>query len=103
MAKRRKKSRKTAASSALRVVAEPATGFVEAAERAVISQSTKFLSAANRQYTKLVRQARDATTDRSKRKYIAAALSAVAIAGVLANDLRKRLDARPAGGRKKRL
>ena len=70
--------------------------FVQVAERAVISQSTKMLNAANRQYKKLVRQAVKATNDRHKRKYLAAALSAVAIAGVVANDLKKRLDARPA-------
>jgi hypothetical protein len=98
MAKRRTKktvAKKRAATSA---------SFVQVAERAVISQSTKMLNAANRQYKKLVRQATKATNDRHKRKYLAAALSAVAIAGVVANDLKKRLDARPkAGGRKKRL
>lgn len=81
-------------------------GFVQVAEHAVISQSTKMLNAANRQYKKLVRQAVKATNDRNKRKYLAAALSAVAIAGVVANDLKKRIDARSAAGaskKKKRL
>ena len=98
MAKRRKKKTVAKKRSATSV------SFVQVAERAVISQSTKMLNAANRQYKKLVRQATKATNDRHKRKYLAAALSAVAIAGVVANDLKKRLDARPkAGGRKKRL
>lgn len=100
MAKRRKK----------KAVAKkrPATSvsFVQVAERAVISQSTKMLNAANRQYKKLVRQAASATSDRNKRKYLAAALSAVAIAGVVANDMKKRLAAQPArttARKKKRL
>jgi hypothetical protein len=99
MAKRRKK--KTAAKKRPVAGATSAT-FVQVAERAVISQSTKMLNAANRQYKKLVRQAAKATNDRNKRKYLAAALSAVAIAGVVANDLKKRLDVRPAGARKKK-
>ncbi len=95
MAKRKKKAvaKKRAAVSA---------SFVQVAERAVISQSTKMLNAANRQYKKLVQQATKATNDRNKRKYLAAALSAVAIAGVVANDLKKRLDARPSGASKKK-
>jgi hypothetical protein len=99
MAKRRKK--KTVAKK--RAVARATSAsFVQVAERAVISQSTKMLNAANRQYKKLVRQAAKATNDRNKRKYLAAALSAVAIAGVVANDLKKRLDARPSGASKKK-
>lgn len=100
MAKRRKKkavAKKRPAQSA---------SFVQVAERAVISQSTKMLTAANRQYKKLVRQAAKATNDRNKRKYLAAALSAVAIAGVVANDLKKRLATQPvraASKKKKRL
>lgn len=96
MAKRRKKKA---------VAKRPTTtssSFVQVAERAVISQSTKMLNAANRQYKKLVRQASAATNDRNKRKYLAAALSAVAIAGVVANDLKKRLDARPSAAKKKK-
>jgi hypothetical protein len=103
MAKRRTK-KTVAKKRTVKRAASPS--FVQVAERAVISQSTKMLNAANRQYKKLVRQATKATNDRNKRKYLAAALSAVAIAGVVANDLKKRLDARPAAGaskKKKRL
>jgi hypothetical protein len=100
MAKRRKK---TAAKRKVKKAASP--NFVQVAERAVIAQSNKMLTAATRQYKKLVRQAAKATNDKNKRKYLAAALSAVAIAGVVANDLKKRIDARPAAAakRKKRL
>jgi hypothetical protein len=102
MAKRRKKktSRKTAA-KALRVAAS--SGLFQTAERAVIKQSNKMLDGATKQYTKLVRQAAKATNDRKKRQYLAAALSAVAIAGVIANDMRKRINKAPLRARKKRL
>ena len=95
MAKRRKK--KVAKSAVTRIAkAAASSNFVQVAERAVISQSNKMLTAATRQYKKLVRQASKATNTAKKRQYLAAALSAVAIAGVLANDLKKRIDARPA-------
>jgi hypothetical protein len=102
MAKRRKK---TAAKSVAKRVAKASPSFVQVAERAVIAQSNKMLVAATKQYKKLVRQASKATNDKNKRKYLAAALSAVAIAGIVANDLKKRIDARPAAGasNKKRL
>lgn len=115
MAKRRKttvaktvaktvsKTAKTVAKRAAKAAAS--SNFVQLAERAVISQSNKMLVAANKQYKKLVRQASKATNTAKKRQYLAAALSAVAIAGVVANDLKKRMDARPASvaKRKKRL
>jgi hypothetical protein len=81
------------------------SSLYQVAERAVITQSGKMLDAANKQYKKLVRQAAKATNTSNRRKYLAAALSAVALAGVVANDLRRRIDKVPAaaGGRKKRL
>jgi hypothetical protein len=104
MAKRRKK---TVAKSVAKRVAKAASSpsFVQVAERAVIAQSNKMLVAATKQYKKLVRQAAKATNDKHKRQYLAAALSAVVIAGVIANDLKKRINARPAAGasKKKRL
>jgi len=83
MAKRRKKktSRKTA-TKALRIAAS--SGLFQTAERAVIKQSNKVLDAATKQYKKLVRQAAKATNTANRRKYLAAALSAVVIAGAVA-------------------
>jgi hypothetical protein len=104
MAKRRKKTvaKKKASTRLAKAAASPS--FVQVAERAVIAQSNKMLVGATKQYKKLVRQAAKATNDKNKRKYLAAALSAVAIAGVVANDLKKRLDARSAvASKKKRL
>jgi hypothetical protein len=108
MATRRKKAlkKKTATrrkSAAKRAPAPAASsGLFQAAEQAVLRQSDKVVAAATDRYNKLMRQAARATNATSKRKYLIAALSAVAIAGVVANDLRRRID-KQTTGRKKRL
>jgi hypothetical protein len=78
------------------------SGLFQVAEQAVLRQSDKAIAAATDRYNKLMRQAARATNATNKRKYLIAALSAVAIAGVVANDLRRRID-RQSGSRKKRL
>jgi hypothetical protein len=99
MAKRRKTSSRRAAT------AVQSQSLAQTAERAVLSQSNKVLVAATKRYKQLVRQAAKATNNKNKRKYLAAALSAVVIAGVVANDLRRRIDKQPLrpARRKKRL
>jgi hypothetical protein len=79
--------------------------LMEAAERAVLRQSNKILVAATKRYKRFVRQASKATNDANKKKYLAAALTAVIIAGVIAKDLKTRIDKRPqaAVARKKRI
>ena len=89
MAKRRKTSRK----KALRPGAS--SSLYQVAERAVLKQSNKMLDAATKRYKRFVRQAAKATNNANRRKYLAAALSAVAIAGVVANDLKRRIDKQP--------
>jgi len=98
MAKRRKTSSKRTQTPV------PSQSLLQVAERAVLSQSNKMLVAATKRYKRFVRQAAKATNDKNKRKYLAAALSAVVIAGVVANDLRRRIDKQPArpARRKKR-
>src|SRR3954468_21871676 len=119
MAKRRKKTRKTAKrrmagrkATATRAAKATATSIantpaaqslMQVAERAVRRQSNKVLDAATKRYNRLMRQAAGATNDANKRKYLAAALTAVVVAGVVANDLKRRIDKSAAGGRKKRL
>jgi hypothetical protein len=108
MAKRRKKARKMATrkAAAKRLAgAAESQGLMQVAERTVRSQSNKVLDAATKRYNRFMRQAANATNDANKRKYLAAALSAVVIAGVVAGDLKRRIDQRAAqsGGRKKRL
>jgi hypothetical protein len=105
-AKRKAAGRKAAARAAERITNSPeAQGLVQVAERAVLRQSNKVLSAATTRYNRLMRQAAKATTDANKRKYLAAALTAVVVAGVIANDLKRRIDKNAArsAGRKKRL
>ena len=78
--------------------------LMEAAERVVLRQSNKILVAATKRYKRFARQASKATNDANKKKYLAAALTAVVIAGVVASDLKARIDKRPqaAVARKKR-
>ena len=97
MAKRRKTSQQSPKSAKTQTL-------IEAAERAVLSQSDKMLVAATKRYKRFVRQASKATNTANKRKYLAAALTAVVIAGVIAKDLKARIDKRPrvATARKKR-
>src|SRR5882757_8988287 len=104
MAKRRKTSRKKTAKKTAKKAERPAASasLYQVAERAVIKQSNKVLDAATKQYKKLVRQAAKATNTANRRKYLAAALSAVVIAGAVANDMRKRIDKAPVGARKKK-
>ena len=69
--------------------------LIETAERVVLRQSNKILVAATKRYKRFARQASKATNDANKRKYLAAALTAVIIAGVVAKDLKARIDKRP--------
>jgi hypothetical protein len=95
MAKRRKKSAKRAVPKRATPAASQSS-LAQMAQRAVLSQSDKIVAAATKRYKQLVRRAAKATNDKNKRKYLAAALSAVVIAGVVANDLKRRIDKQPA-------
>ena len=68
--------------------------LMEAAERVILRQSNKILVAATKRYKRFARQASKATNDANKKKYLAAALTAVVIAGVVASDLKARIDKR---------
>jgi non-homologous end joining protein Ku len=98
MAKRRKSTKRSSKSAKSRTL-------IEAAERAVLRQSNKILVAATKRYKRFVRQASKATNDANKKKYLAAALTAVVIAGVVAKELKARIDKQPqvATVRKKRI
>jgi hypothetical protein len=87
MEKRRKKSRR-------RPKSVKSLTLTETAERAVLRQSNKLLVAATKRYKRFVRQAAKATNDANKKKYLVAALTAVVIAGVVAKDLKSRIDKR---------
>jgi len=68
--------------------------LMQTAEKAVLFQSNKMLVGATKQYKRLTRLAAKATNDKRKQKYLTAALSAVVVAGIVANDLRQRIAAR---------
>ena len=88
MANRRKPSKRSSKS------AKPHT-LMETAERAVLGQSNKILVAATKRYKRFARHASKATNNANKKKYLAAALTAVVIAGVVAKDLKARIDKQP--------
>lgn len=90
MAKRVKASRRSPKSG-------KSLTLIEGAERAVVRQSNKMLVAAAKRYKRFVRQASKATNDVNKKKYLSAALTAVIIAGVVAKDLKARIDKRSVG------
>jgi hypothetical protein len=104
MAKRRKKSAKRAVPKRATPTASQSS-LAQMAQRVVLNQSDKIVAAATKRYKQLARRAAKATNDTNKRKYLAAALSAVVIAGVVANDLKRRIDKQPAkpARRKKRV
>lgn len=87
MAKRRKTSKRVLNSGKSQTL-------MEVAERAILRQSNNLLVAATKRYKRFVRQASKATNDANKKKYLAAALTAVVIAGVVAKDLKARMDKR---------
>jgi hypothetical protein len=68
--------------------------LMEAAEHAVLRRSNQVLVAATKRYKQFVRQASKATNTANKKKYLGAALTAVIIAGVVAKDLKSRIDKR---------
>ena len=94
MAKRRKSSKQSPTPAASRKSSKripqstASRTLMEAAERAVLKQSNKMLVAATKRYKRFVRQAAKATNDANKKKYLAAALTAVVIAGVFAKYLK---------------
>ena len=96
MAKRRKSVRKIQRQVTRREKVTPPPSLIQAAERAILDQSNKALNAATSRYDRLMRQARAATNDATKRKYLTAALSAVVIAGLVANELKRQINKRPA-------
>ena len=68
--------------------------LMQAAEQAVLRRSNQILVAATKRYRRFVRQAANATNIANRKKYLGAALTAVIVAGVVANDLKSRIDKR---------
>jgi hypothetical protein len=79
--------------------------LMKTAERALHKRSNKMLASATRRYKKFMRQAARAASDHKREQYLAAALGALVVTGVVASKLIASLDgkkvAAPGPARKK--
>ena len=82
--------------------------MMKTAEKALRKRTNKMLAGATQRYKKLMRQAAKAVNEHKREQYLAAALSALVVTGVVAGKLKARMDARkktaaaPAVARKRR-
>ena len=78
--------------------------MMKTAERALHRRANKMLASATRRYKKFMRQAAKAASDHKREQYLAAALSALVVTGVVASKLMANLEGKKAAapGRKKR-
>jgi hypothetical protein len=61
--------------------------MMKTAERALHTRSNKMLASATKRYKKFMRQAAKAASDHKREQYLAAALSALVVTGVVASKL----------------
>jgi len=66
------------------------------AEKAVYKRTNKMLAGATRRYKKLMRQATKAANQHKREQYLAAALGALVITGVVASKIKASLDSKKA-------
>lgn len=80
------------------------SSMMSRAERAVGVRSKKLLGITTKRYRRFMRQARNATSSAKKGQYLAAALSALVVAGTVAAQIKSNMNkkARAASARKKR-
>jgi hypothetical protein len=80
--------------------------MMKTAERALHKRTNKMLASATKRYKKFMRQAAKAASDYKREEYLAAALSALVVTGVVASKLMANLEgkkaAAPSLARKKR-
>ena len=85
---------------------EPMAKMMKTAERALHKRTNKMLASATKRYKKFMRQAAKAASDYKREEYLAAALSALVVTGVVASKLMANLEgkkaAAPGPARKKR-
>jgi hypothetical protein len=70
--------------------------MMRTAEKALYKRSNKMLAGATRRYRKLMRQAAKAANEHKREQYLAAALGALVVTGVVASKLKASMDARKA-------
>ncbi|MGA7312296.1 MAG: hypothetical protein WBX05_25465 [Pseudolabrys sp.] len=66
--------------------------MMKTAERALHKRSKKMLASATKRYKKFMRQAAKAASDHKREQYLAAALSALVVTGVVASKLMANLE-----------
>jgi hypothetical protein len=85
---------------------EPMAKMMKTAERALHKRTNKMLASATKRYKKFMRQAAKAASDYKREEYLAAALSALVVTGVVASKLMANLEGKkaavPGPARKKR-
>jgi hypothetical protein len=70
--------------------------MMKAAERALQKRTNKMLASATKRYKKFMRQAAKAASDHKREEYLAAALSALVVTGVVASKLIANLEGKKA-------
>ena len=74
--------------------------MMKTAERALHRRANKMLASATRRYKKFMRQAVKAANDHKREQYLAAALSALVVTGVVASKLKTNLESKKAAARR---
>jgi hypothetical protein len=78
------------------------TKVMKTAERALRQRTNKMLATATKRYKKFMRQAARAASDHKREQYLAAALSALVVTGVVASKLMANLEAKKAAAKKRK-
>ncbi|HEY0223249.1 MAG TPA: hypothetical protein VGC38_01905 [Pseudolabrys sp.] len=83
--------------------------MMKTAEKALYRRTDKMLAGATKRYKKFMRQAAKAASDHKREQYVAAALGALVVTGVVANKMMSSIKTKPlalrpapAAARKKR-
>ena len=75
--------------------------MMRTAEKALHKRATKTLAGATKRYKKFMRQAAKAANETKREQYVAAALGALVVTGVVAQQLMSKMDARAAAAARK--
>jgi hypothetical protein len=70
--------------------------MMKTAERALTKRTNKMLTGATKRYKKFMRQAAKAASDHKREEYLAAALGALVVTGVVASKLMANLEGKKA-------
>ena len=66
--------------------------MMKTAERALHKRTNKMLAGATKRYKKFMRQAAKAASDHKREQYVAAALGALVVTGIVASEIKARMD-----------